>query len=130
MDVIIFSDLLYQTAKETQRRLRTIDPAQTSRNNGDYGSVAAESCVEACKCSENIFTDFYRCSLADCLGSCSKLFLQLRMQLRASPASSEVTFFSHLLLLPHMKTSLRKLVQTEMETGFIVFSDMSIRVAG
>lgn len=114
---------MYKTAKETKCRLRTIDPAQTGiacRNNADYGSVAAESCVEACKSSENIFTDFYRCSLADWPGSCSKLFLQLRMQLKASPASSELTLFSHLLLLPHMKTSLGKLAQTEMETGFIV----------
>lgn len=117
MDRIIFSDLLYKTAKGAERGLRTTDPAQTSAGDG---SVAAESCVEACKSSENIFTDFYRCCLADCPGSCSKLFLQLRMQRDASPASSEETFFSHLLLLPLMKTSLGRLVQTEMQTGFIV----------
>lgn len=53
LDEIIFSDLLNETAKGTERRLRTTDPAHTSAGDG---SVAAESCVEVCKSSENIFT--------------------------------------------------------------------------
>lgn len=43
------------------------------------------------------------------------------MQLKASPASSEVTFFSHLLLLAHMKTSVGKSAQAEMETSLLSF---------